>query len=60
MNHLVDRTELELKALRGKQYTKGGYNGGKPFPYNVAQEFESIPDTLDWRLFGAVTPVKGS
>ena len=57
VNYLVDRTELELKALRGKQYTKG-YNGGQPFPYRVAEEFESIPDSLDWRLYGAVTPVK--
>ena len=57
VNYLVDRTELELKALRGKQYSKG-YNGGQPFPYNVAEEYESIPDSLDWRLYGAVTPVK--
>ncbi|XP_076249586.1 C1 family peptidase 26-29-p [Calliopsis andreniformis] len=57
VNHLVDRTDLELKALRGKQYTPG-YNGGQPFPYNVVEEFESIPDSLDWRLYGAVTPVK--
>lgn len=55
---MVDRTELELKALRGKQYSKG-YNGGQPFPYKGAEEFESIPDALDWRLYGAVTPVKG-
>lgn len=57
VNHLVDRTELELKALRGKQYTQG-YNGGQPFPYNLEREQEAIPDTLDWRLYGAVTPVK--
>ncbi|XP_017887967.1 digestive cysteine proteinase 1 [Ceratina calcarata] len=57
VNHLVDRTELELKALRGKQYTKG-YNGGQPFPYNVAHEMTNVPDSIDWRLYGAVTPVK--
>ncbi|XP_076276388.1 C1 family peptidase 26-29-p isoform X3 [Lasioglossum baleicum] len=57
VNHLVDRTELELKALRGKQYTKG-YNGGQPFPYNVEREQQDIPESLDWRLYGAVTPVK--
>lgn len=47
-----------MKALRGKQYTKG-YNGGKPFPYNIKQEMANVPDSLDWRLYGAVTPVKG-
>ncbi|CAK9805575.1 Counting factor associated protein D [Anthophora plagiata] len=57
VNHLVDRTDLELKALRGKQYTRG-YNGGQPFPYNVEKEVTTIPDMLDWRLYGAVTPVK--
>nr|XP_034183715.1 digestive cysteine proteinase 1 isoform X3 [Osmia lignaria] len=56
VNHLVDRTDLELKALRGKQYTKG-YNGGQPFPYNT-EEVTEVPDSLDWRLYGAVTPVK--
>ncbi|XP_033327937.2 C1 family peptidase 26-29-p [Megalopta genalis] len=57
INRLADHTELELKALRGKQYTKG-YNGGQPFPYNVAREQENIPESIDWRLYGAVTPVK--
>lgn len=56
-NHLADRTELELKALRGKQYTKG-YNGGEPFPYNAEEEITKIPESIDWRLHGAVTPVK--
>lgn len=57
-NHLTDRSTLEMKALRGKQYTKG-YNGGEPFPYNIQQEMATVPDSLDWRLYGAVTPVKG-
>ncbi|XP_076181446.1 C1 family peptidase 26-29-p [Ptiloglossa arizonensis] len=57
VNYLVDRTDLELKALRGKQYTRG-YNGGQAFPYDIKKEQDTIPDSLDWRLFGAVTPVK--
>ncbi|XP_076749125.1 C1 family peptidase 26-29-p [Xylocopa sonorina] len=57
VNHLVDRTELELKALRGKQYTKGP-KGGQAFPYNAQIEVADVPDSIDWRLYGAVTPVK--
>ncbi|XP_044742976.1 digestive cysteine proteinase 1 [Chrysoperla carnea] len=61
VNHLADHTELELKALRGKQYTSG-YNGGNPFPYSELDIKKALvtilPDQLDWRLFGAVTPVK--
>lgn len=59
MNYLADRTDLELKALRGKQYTKG-YNGGALFPHDIEKEIADIPDSIDWRLYGAVTPVKGS
>jgi len=58
VNHLADRTDLELKALRGKQYS-GGYNGGAPFPYtNHRIMANDLPSNLDWRLYGAVTPVK--
>ncbi|XP_015586901.1 digestive cysteine proteinase 1 [Cephus cinctus] len=57
VNHLADRTDLELKALRGKQYSQG-YNGGMPFPHNVKQELADIPNSMDWTLYGAVTPVK--
>lgn len=60
VNHLADKTETELKVLRGKQYTKlDGPNGGLEFPYNVEEEIKNIPDSIDWRLYGAVTPVKG-
>lgn len=57
VNHLADRTDLELRALRGKTYS-GVYNGGKPFPYTNIDS-SSFPTQFDWRLYGAVTPVKG-
>lgn len=60
VNHLADKTDAELKVLRGKQYTKfDGPNGGLEFPYDVKEEIKNIPDSIDWRLYGAVTPVKG-
>nr|CAD7443466.1 unnamed protein product [Timema bartmani] len=59
INHLADRTDLEIRALRGKQYTaEKHYNGGLPFPYNTSEELDKLPPYIDWRLFGAVTPVK--
>ncbi|CAM4755679.1 unnamed protein product [Rotaria magnacalcarata] len=58
LNKFADRTDDELRVLRGRRYTKG-YNGGLPFP---KKEFMSsnraIPDSIDWRIMGAVTPVK--
>lgn len=56
VNHLTDKSDVELKALRGKIYT-GVYNGGKPFPYQHVQKLQ-LPAQFDWRIFGAVTPVK--
>lgn len=58
VNHLADRTDAEMKVLRGKQYTKHGYNGGLPFPHDVETEMSDVPESFDWRLYGAVTPVK--
>ncbi|XP_059485650.1 digestive cysteine proteinase 1 [Neocloeon triangulifer] len=56
VNHLADKSELELKALRGKQYSQG-YNGGQPFPYTNLESLK-VPESMDWRIYGAVTPVK--
>ncbi|KAL1115154.1 hypothetical protein AAG570_007185, partial [Ranatra chinensis] len=57
VNHLSDRTDDELRALRGRRHVPGTVNnGGKPFPHDPTNE--DVPDQFDWRLFGAVTPVK--
>lgn len=58
INILADKTPTELRALRGRRYSPG-YNGGKPFPYDISKEANSIPENFDWRIFGAVNPVKG-
>ncbi|CAH0717618.1 unnamed protein product, partial [Brenthis ino] len=59
VNHLADRTDDELASLRGRRYS--GPNQGLPFPYSeaVLEEMSvKLPPEYDWRLFGAVTPVK--
>ncbi|KAG8240428.1 hypothetical protein J437_LFUL003142 [Ladona fulva] len=57
INHLADRTDEELKVLRGRSYS-GEYNGGQPFPELSDAEKAAVPESMDWRLYGAVTPVK--
>ncbi|XP_032524140.2 digestive cysteine proteinase 2 [Danaus plexippus] len=59
VNHLADHTDEELAARRGRRYT--GHNAGLPFPYGEAELADmsvKLPPEFDWRLFGAVTPVK--
>lgn len=58
VNVLADKTLTEMRALRGRRYS-AGYNGGKPFPYDAEKEIKKAPDSFDWRIYGAVTPVKG-
>ena len=53
---MADWTSDERRQLRGRLHTSG-YNGGKAFTYSTS-EADDAPDTLDWRLYGAVTPVK--
>lgn len=33
-------------------------NGGEPFLYDK-NDFKNLPSGFDWRILGAVTPVKG-
>ncbi|KAI2805444.1 hypothetical protein BLOT_004441 [Blomia tropicalis] len=57
VNHLTDRSNDELKVLRGVRSTNKEYNGGMYFDktkYNMSK----LPSQWDWRLVGAVTPVK--
>jgi C1A family cysteine protease len=57
-NHLADRTGAELAVLRGRVHDPAaGPNGGMPMEHSRA-EAAAAPASLDWRLYGAVTPVK--
>uniref|UniRef100_A0A3Q1GR39 Zgc:103438 n=1 Tax=Acanthochromis polyacanthus TaxID=80966 RepID=A0A3Q1GR39_9TELE len=56
LNSLSDRSMSELATMRGRKQRKTP-NGGLPFP-SKSYEGIGIPESLDWRLYGAVTPVK--
>ncbi|XP_029299280.1 digestive cysteine proteinase 1 [Cottoperca gobio] len=56
LNSLSDRTLSELFIMRGRKQGKTP-NKGLPFP-SMLYEGVNLPESLDWRLFGAVTPVK--
>ncbi|XP_050430980.1 digestive cysteine proteinase 1 [Adelges cooleyi] len=57
VNHLADKSELELKSLYGYKKTMLENNGGKPFTYD-SNNIEELPSEIDWRIKGAVNPVK--
>lgn len=57
-NHLADRSPEEIRYMRGK-LRSSGYNGGSAFHY-TKKDVENLPEQMDWRLYGAVTPVKGN
>lgn len=46
----------ELATMRGRKQRKTP-NTGLPFPIKLYQNVK-VPESLDWRLYGAVTPVK--
>uniref|UniRef100_A0A8C5EXA4 Digestive cysteine proteinase 2-like n=1 Tax=Gouania willdenowi TaxID=441366 RepID=A0A8C5EXA4_GOUWI len=56
LNSLSDRTMSELATMRGRKRGKTP-NRGLPFP-SMLYAGVTVPESLDWRLYGAVTPVK--
>ncbi|XP_029920021.1 digestive cysteine proteinase 1 [Myripristis murdjan] len=56
LNSLSDRTMSELATMRGRRRGKTP-NKGLPFPASLYEGVQ-VPESLDWRLYGAVTPVK--
>ncbi|KAH9516806.1 hypothetical protein DERF_007525 [Dermatophagoides farinae] len=57
VNHLADRTDEEMNRIRGKIQVMNANKGGVPFDKSK-YDVSSIPSQWDWRLIGAVTPVK--
>ncbi|XP_014666952.1 PREDICTED: digestive cysteine proteinase 1-like [Priapulus caudatus] len=55
VNHLADRTDDELRATRGRLTSP--HPNGKAFD-KARYKGQAVPDSLDWRINGAVTPVK--
>lgn len=58
VNRFADISDEEMFAFKGRRYTTNN-NGGLPFPYTNVLMKENLPETFDWRIEGAVTPVKG-
>uniref|UniRef100_A0A8D2JCV4 Uncharacterized protein n=2 Tax=Varanus komodoensis TaxID=61221 RepID=A0A8D2JCV4_VARKO len=56
LNHLADLTQEEIAVMRGKLKSTAP-NNGLPFPEESYVGL-ILPESLDWRLYGAVTPVK--
>jgi len=56
VNHLADKSDEEIKILRGKQKSAAARNNGLSF--DIKKYKKKIPSSFDWRIFGAVTPVK--
>jgi hypothetical protein len=50
-------TDDEIKTMRGKLYSGVVLNGGQTFD-KTKYRLKDIPVQWDWRLNGAVTPVK--
>jgi C1A family cysteine protease len=58
VNHMADKSDEELKILRGKlKSSQNQTNNGLPFNMNQYKR-KDLPDSFDWRIYGAVAPVK--
>ncbi|KAH9400498.1 hypothetical protein TYRP_002064 [Tyrophagus putrescentiae] len=57
INHLADRSDDELRVLRGRQNSNTTFNGAMTFDKSK-YDLSKVPANWDWRLLGAVTPVK--
>lgn len=50
VNHLADKTDLEMKTMRGYYYTPGDHGG---LAFNKSQySLKDLPSQVDWRLYG--------
>jgi len=56
VNHFADHSKDELRMMLGKRASKYAIHHGKPFPREQFPKY--LPEYVDWRLAGAVTPVK--
>ncbi|XP_032900738.1 digestive cysteine proteinase 2-like isoform X1 [Amblyraja radiata] len=56
INHFADRTGDEMTVIRGR-LKRTTPNTGQPFPA-LQYQYVQLPPSIDWRLYGAVTPVK--
>ena len=63
VNKFADNNLNDLRYLRGRLRSKGGYNGGLDYSqHHKLREANGketpLPESFDWTVFGAVTPVK--